>query len=139
MARNKRNSISHRPGRRARPKQRRARQTLPSNDRTGSVSVDLMTIAAVDGQPTKFDLTFSREVIVDETGTPTGTDFQLVAGGETTRTLSAVEQTAPNVVRVTMSGALTAMKTYTGTVATNAGVIRPEPAAWGIRAQTIDT
>lgn len=137
MSRQSRNTVGHRPGRRSRPFRHRNRQTLPSGDRTRNIFTNLMSVTFADGETTIFVLTFDREVTANAVSVPAGTDFQLTCMGETTRTLVSVAQTAPNVVEATMSGALTAAKTYVGTIAAACSAIRPDPAQWADRTASI--
>lgn len=128
-----------RPSRKPAKRGIRSRITQPSSVRREDDIVNLLSIAAVGGQATKKDLAFSRPVFAQLVGSPPSTDFQLVCGGETTRTLVGWAQQAPNVLRAEMSGALTGSKTYVGTLAALCGSVVPQPNNWGNKTANIVT
>lgn len=125
------------PGRRAPARSHRQRNTLPATERTNVLTVDLQTVEAVSGQATKKDLTFSRPVTANGVAVPAIADFVLASAGETDRYATDWEILAPNRLRATLSGALTAAKTYVGTIAAACGSVSPAPNIWGDRTASI--
>lgn len=135
-----RNRSHSKPGHRAsqRPKPRgrnRAGNTLLKQGKLIAIGISL--IEWVD--TTHIDVTFSGPVIGDATGTPAVTDLVCVAGGGTTRHATVIVNTSDTLKRCTLDGALTAAKTYTATLAANAGSLVPSNGVWGTRVKTFDS
>lgn len=115
------------------------RLSLPANQRQGSATTNLLALATVAGQPTKFDLTFDRPVTANGSVAPPTTDFQMAAGGQTTRWCIDWEQRASNVLRATMNIAPATAITFVGTIAAAASSVIPSPPAWNDRTASVMT
>lgn len=137
MSTNRANSAK-RPGGRKPSKRGHRAKNLPTSQRDGSLITNLTGLAAgIDASHVV--MTFDRPVTAGNPASPGATDIQFVASGGTTRNVAATVQTRPNVVTCGLSGALTATKTYTGTIAVNQGCIVLTAGQWGTRAKTIAT
>lgn len=114
-------------------------QAYPSYANMTRVKTDVLTIATVQGNADKLDVQFSLPISVISGGIPPVTDFIALCGGETTRHAILYTRTAPNKVRVTLSGALTGAKNYNCSFSTVVSGIVPLRAVWGIKAKTVAT
>ncbi len=76
------------------------------------VPANFIRAAAVPGQTSQVDMFFDRPVTADPTNPLNVLALTCVCGGETTRHAISVTPTNGAQFRVTLSGALTAAKTY---------------------------
>lgn len=126
----------HRTGQRPKARGRnRSQNTLSKQGKI--VAIGIASIAWVD--TTHIDVTFSGPVIGHAGVVPAVTDLVCVAGGGTTRHATAMVNTSDTVKRCTLDGALTAAKTYTATLAANAGSLVPTTGQWADRTAAFNT
>jgi hypothetical protein len=84
-------------------------------------------------------LIFDFPVYAQLTQIASATDIVATCNGEPTRHADTLELVRPNEVRATLSGALTAGKTYALTIAAGAQVIVPRASKLGIRNGALST
>lgn len=138
MSTNRSKSRGHKPT--LRPSKKSRNRFSPTADNAGRVpATNLILIAPVGGSSLMLDVTMDRPVIA---GTPSPVDtaaFVLAASGGTSRHAISAINHAPNIARVTLDGALTASKSYVGTLALTQGIIVPTAGQIGTHTGAINT
>lgn len=105
--------------------------------RTAAATTNLIALDKVNGEVTKFDLTFDRPVCVKDGATAVATDFVMTCNGQTTRQATSFVARAANVIRATMSDEPATSHSWIGTVGTAAGAIVAIAGPFGARVKTI--
>lgn len=87
----------------------------------GIIEAAYTIAAAVDGNTSALDVTFSAPVTPSSANPLNALAIVATAAGGTTRAATVITRTGGNTFRLTMAGALTAAKTYAVAIATGYG------------------
>jgi hypothetical protein len=100
---------------------------------------DLVSAAKVTSNSSLVKLTFNQPITIGDPASPSSGDITMSGTSATTRNGISTTPVDFVSVRVALSGALTAGKTYNLTVAAAQGLIVPNNGVWGKRTATFAT